>query len=306
MPRQWYYGQHGQQLGPITEEQLRSLANSGQLQPTDLIWAKGMPNWVPAQTIMGVTFPASEMPPPIPGAPAEEPVQATLIDEPQHTGQRSPVAPSATDNDFVAKARMFWNQYRENPIFIGALFVLCFPVALYLVWKHSTWTNKTKWIWTGAWAAFMVIGMTTNHEENGERGGARPSSKEAAGEAPIAAHEFSEAELSEVLSDANLRIAYQMGHLDQAKLENYRSLKQAQVNKGIFHGTAEYMTLLMLVPSQNWFDAAHQRGLSRLEFQQTTRLLMASAGALPPSQVTNEASYEGALYQLTGKHLQDY
>jgi len=66
MPDQWYYTQNDERQGPVTPEQLKQLATSGQLQPTDLIWAKGMPNWVPAQTIKGLTFPASETPPPLP------------------------------------------------------------------------------------------------------------------------------------------------------------------------------------------------------------------------------------------------
>ena len=41
---------------------------------------------------------------------------------------------------------------------VGAL-VMCFPVGLYLVWKHPQWTTKTKWIWTGGWAAAFAVGM---------------------------------------------------------------------------------------------------------------------------------------------------
>ena len=65
-----------------------------------------------------------------------------------------------------------WNKYREKPIFIGVLLLFCFPIGLFLVWKHSTWTNKTKWIWTGAWAVLMVIGMANRgKEKKGDAGG---------------------------------------------------------------------------------------------------------------------------------------
>lgn len=56
MSRQWHYSKQNQCFGPISDEQLQSLAQSGQLHPTDLIWTKGMANWMPAQSIGGLTF----------------------------------------------------------------------------------------------------------------------------------------------------------------------------------------------------------------------------------------------------------
>jgi len=48
---------------------------------------------------------------------------------------------------------------RYNPFVIGASLLFCFPAGLYFVWTHPNWISKTKWIWTGAWAAIMVLGM---------------------------------------------------------------------------------------------------------------------------------------------------
>ena len=56
---QWYYAQQGQQKGPLSEEQLRQLATSGQIQPTDLAWKQGMASWMPASQIQGLIFPQS-------------------------------------------------------------------------------------------------------------------------------------------------------------------------------------------------------------------------------------------------------
>jgi len=78
MADQWYYTQNDERQGPVTPEELKELVNSGQLKPHDLIWKKGMPNWVPAQTIKGLTFPASETPPPIPVPPVSQQVEAPL------------------------------------------------------------------------------------------------------------------------------------------------------------------------------------------------------------------------------------
>ncbi len=160
MADQWHYGRNGQQFGPVTAQQLKQLVVSGQLQQTDLVWKQGMAQWVPAQNIKGLTFAALETPP-MP----EQLVQATIIHESQHTRQRSPVAPGRSANEFVANAAPFWNQCREHPAFIGILLFFCFPVGLFLVWRHPSWTPRTKWIWTGAWAGMMLFGLIGSHLE---------------------------------------------------------------------------------------------------------------------------------------------
>lgn len=45
VPEQWYYTQGGQRSGPVTEDELRQRVSSGKLQPTDLVWRKGMAEW---------------------------------------------------------------------------------------------------------------------------------------------------------------------------------------------------------------------------------------------------------------------
>lgn len=42
MSQQWHYAQDGQQQGPITPSELKSLAASGKIRPTDLVWREGM------------------------------------------------------------------------------------------------------------------------------------------------------------------------------------------------------------------------------------------------------------------------
>lgn len=51
---QWYYATGGQRHGPVTKELLKGLATSGQLAPSDLVWRKGMGQWVAASTISGL------------------------------------------------------------------------------------------------------------------------------------------------------------------------------------------------------------------------------------------------------------
>jgi hypothetical protein len=47
----WYYTKNGQQQGPVTSAQLRQLAQSGDLQPTDMVFKEGGSQWVAASTI---------------------------------------------------------------------------------------------------------------------------------------------------------------------------------------------------------------------------------------------------------------
>jgi hypothetical protein len=54
MSDEWYYTQYGQQQGPVTTAELKSLAASGRLLPTDLVWREGMSTWAPAETTRGL------------------------------------------------------------------------------------------------------------------------------------------------------------------------------------------------------------------------------------------------------------
>ncbi|MFO0804357.1 MAG: DUF4339 domain-containing protein [Gemmataceae bacterium] len=65
MASQWYYSVGGAVRGPISSQALVSLANGGQLLPTDLVWKDGMAEWVQARKIKKL-FPKSPLPPPLP------------------------------------------------------------------------------------------------------------------------------------------------------------------------------------------------------------------------------------------------
>ncbi|HQW27570.1 MAG: CD225/dispanin family protein [Verrucomicrobiales bacterium] len=64
---EWYYAKNGQQLGPVSQESLLELFQSGSIQRTDLVWNETMTEWLPLGTIPGLTVPpavSSEFPPP--------------------------------------------------------------------------------------------------------------------------------------------------------------------------------------------------------------------------------------------------
>lgn len=46
----WYWARDGKQGGPISWDELQSMARSGKLRGHDLVWQEGSPNWQPAST----------------------------------------------------------------------------------------------------------------------------------------------------------------------------------------------------------------------------------------------------------------
>jgi GYF domain 2/Domain of unknown function (DUF4234) len=55
MASEWFYTVNGQQSpNPASDAQLKQMATAGQLQPADMIWKEGMPNWVAASTLKGL------------------------------------------------------------------------------------------------------------------------------------------------------------------------------------------------------------------------------------------------------------
>lgn len=56
MTNQWHYAKQGQRIGPVSEEYFKSLALSGEIQPTDMVWTEGMATWVPANKIQSLSF----------------------------------------------------------------------------------------------------------------------------------------------------------------------------------------------------------------------------------------------------------
>ena len=90
MGEQWHYTRGGQQFGPVPAAELKRMASSGDLSPTDMVWKEGMPNWVSAEKLKGL-FPGSPAvtatPPPQPPAPASWPAhsqEAGMSSPPEH------------------------------------------------------------------------------------------------------------------------------------------------------------------------------------------------------------------------------
>lgn len=43
----WYYGENGQQHGPLDDEAIRQAISDGRLNPYTMVWREGLPGWLP-------------------------------------------------------------------------------------------------------------------------------------------------------------------------------------------------------------------------------------------------------------------
>lgn len=71
MSVEWYITQNGQQVGPVSPEQLQQMVGAGQVAATELVWCEGMPNWVTVAEVPGLTTAGS-------GAPASQAGGSTI------------------------------------------------------------------------------------------------------------------------------------------------------------------------------------------------------------------------------------
>src|SRR5437660_1166862 len=73
MGDQWHYTRNGKQVDPVSAADLKLLAASGQISPTDMVWREGMAAWVPASSLKGLitsaVAPPPLAPPPLPYEP---------------------------------------------------------------------------------------------------------------------------------------------------------------------------------------------------------------------------------------------
>jgi hypothetical protein len=66
---------------------------------------------------------------------------------------------------------------RRHPAVIGVLSVLFFPVGLWLVWTHPTWSKKSKWLWTGAIGFLLLVFAASNDDDSSSNAASVPSSQ---------------------------------------------------------------------------------------------------------------------------------
>lgn len=80
MPGEWFVAKvGGVPVGPLSPVQVKQMADSGQLQGSDLVWKEGLPQWVPASQVKGLLSGSGTALPPAasPPAPSAGPPAAT-------------------------------------------------------------------------------------------------------------------------------------------------------------------------------------------------------------------------------------
>ncbi len=66
MASEWFYAVDGQQFGPVSSAELKSLASKGTISSETLVWKKGMTDWVRADSTKGLLpETSSHQPPPL-------------------------------------------------------------------------------------------------------------------------------------------------------------------------------------------------------------------------------------------------
>lgn len=70
----WFYADNGQQRGPVSEAEFDSLASSGAIQPSTLVWCEGMAAWKPLSEVRPAVAAPAGSPPAVPVEGAAAPV----------------------------------------------------------------------------------------------------------------------------------------------------------------------------------------------------------------------------------------
>ena len=117
MAEAWFYHRGDQRLGPVSSQELKRLADTGELHPTDLIWKEGMPRPVAASKAKGLfssatpkeaTIPPTEASLAVPHLPADDaplPSQQPHPDLASRHGQDTAVVatPASLDHKQLAQ-----------------------------------------------------------------------------------------------------------------------------------------------------------------------------------------------------------
>jgi hypothetical protein len=72
MATDWYYSKNGSKHGPVKSAELKALASTGKLLPTDLVRTEGVSSWKPADKVKGL-FPAIPVAVAVPAPPVHQP-----------------------------------------------------------------------------------------------------------------------------------------------------------------------------------------------------------------------------------------
>ena len=155
MSAEWHYTSGGQQVGPVSAAELKSLARAGKLAPTDMLWKEGMSEWRPASSVKEL-FPApapSVSSPPSPPSSSSPAVAGTTTVEVTSGPPHGPESvPAQTDE--TASPLSFLDKVKGRlSTAVGSKGASKIAGAGSFLKKHRLWTG----IGTGVAACVILI-----------------------------------------------------------------------------------------------------------------------------------------------------
>ena len=134
MAHEWFYTRDGKsRSGPVSTDQLRALARSGQLQPSDMVKRSDMPKWLSAAKVHGlfqesgpVLAHSMQAISPVGTTPADVP-QPTSLEDPRSIEQQAP-ATDAQKSGFLGSLLNVWHSWsrRKKVLVVSGAVVLFF------------------------------------------------------------------------------------------------------------------------------------------------------------------------------------
>lgn len=104
--QQWHYADSaGQELGPVSADQLQQLAASGQINGETNVWTEGLEAWVPASQVDGL----------LPNTPATAPPPIPAQAPPLHTPQIN-LGPGSVTQPGTAPAPYIYQKPKKSPL----------------------------------------------------------------------------------------------------------------------------------------------------------------------------------------------
>jgi len=84
----WFYEKDSKPSGPVSEEELWDLLNTGEITKDSLVWKEPMEKWLPFSEVQELKIPPRPKPPPMP-----EPEEVKISEDPSFQAPEAPEAP---------------------------------------------------------------------------------------------------------------------------------------------------------------------------------------------------------------------
>jgi uncharacterized membrane protein YjgN (DUF898 family) len=133
----WYYAHNNRQLGPVSEDDLIRLLQTGAVNDSTLVWKDGLPNWAPLASVAGHLLNAapSAVPSVSPDTPLSAPVAVSVASAPSVVTEYNPAPaprPQTAPQDYPFQFHGKTGEYFRIWIVNTALTIL--TLGIYAAW----------------------------------------------------------------------------------------------------------------------------------------------------------------------------